>query len=135
MDLTNLKLFSMTAKKLDWLSKRQIVLSQNLANADTPSYAPRDLKALGFRDLLRRKTVRQGLEQTNTMHIAATRKPPKHSFDSKKDTYESSPGGNAVILEEQLTKISETQANQRLASNIYSKQVALLKMALGKPVR
>ncbi len=40
-----------------------------------------------------------------------------------------------MILEEQLTKISETQANHRLASNIYSKQVALLKMALGKPVR
>lgn len=135
MDLTNLKLFSMTAKKLDWLSKRQIVLSQNLANADTPSYAPRDLKPLGFSDLLRRKTVRQGLEQTSSMHIAATRKPPKHAFESHKDAYESSPGGNAVILEEQLTKISETQANHRLASNIYSKQVALLKMALGKPIR
>ncbi|MEK9647431.1 MAG: hypothetical protein VW547_17980 [Alphaproteobacteria bacterium] len=55
MDLPNPRLFSMTAKKLDWLSKRQIVLSQNLANADTPSYAPRDLKPLGFGDLLRRK--------------------------------------------------------------------------------
>ena len=43
MDLANLKLFSMTAKKLDWLSKRQIVLSQNFASADMPYYAPRDL--------------------------------------------------------------------------------------------
>ena len=135
MDLSNLKLFSMTARRIDWLSKRQVVLSQNLANADTPSYAPRDLKPLGFRDLLRPPLEQRGLEKTNTMHIAATRKPHPYKPDTSRDTYESAPGGNAVILEEQLTKISETQANHRLATNIYTKHVGLLKMALGKPIR
>lgn len=135
MDLTNLKLFAMTSKKLDWLSKRQIVLSQNLANADTPSYKPRDLQPLGFKELLRKQTVVKALHKTNSNHIEAMHKPPKHKYDSSVDSYESSPGGNAVILEEQMTKITETQASHRLASNLYSKHIALLKAALGKPIR
>lgn len=135
MDLSNLKLFAMTAKRMDWLSKRQVVLSHNIANSDTPSFRPQDLKALGFRDLLTRRQELRGLEKTNAMHINATRRPEKYRPDSKKDTYEMAPGGNAVVLEEQLTKISETQANHRLATNIYSKHVALLKLAIGRPQR
>lgn len=135
MDLTNLKLFQMATKRMDWLSKRQQVLSQNIANSDTPGYGPKDLKKLNFREMLRPQLKRATLDQTSSMHIEATRKNPKYRNDSEKSTYETAPAGNAVILEEQLTKVSETQANHRLASNIYSKHIAMLKLALGKPPR
>lgn len=135
MDLSNLKLFAMTAKRMDWLSKRQIVLSQNMANADTPDYAPQDLKKLSFRDLLGQRQAPRGLDKTSSRHIDATRVQAKYRDDPRKQTYETAPSGNAVVIEEQLTKISETQANHRLATNIYSKHVALIKMALGKPPR
>ena len=100
MDLTNLKLFAMTAKRMDWLSKRQVVLSHNIANSDTGKYQPRDLKPLGFRDLLQRRTEQRGLQKTDAMHINATRVPEKYRPDSKKDAYETAPSGNAVIIEE-----------------------------------
>lgn len=135
MDLTNLKLFQMATKRMDWLSKRQQVLSQNIANSDTPNYGPKDLKELNFHDLLRPRLKRSTLEKTSSMHIEATRKNPKYRNDSGKDAYETAPGGNAVILEEQLTKVSETQANHRLASNIYTKQLSMIKLALGRPPR
>ncbi|MEX2453780.1 MAG: flagellar basal body protein [Rhodospirillaceae bacterium] len=135
MDLTNLKLFQMAAKRMDWLSKRQQVLSQNIANADTPAYGAQDLKELSFRDLMRRRRALPTLEKTSPMHIAATRVQPRFRPDEEKSPYEVSPGGNAVVIEEQLTKVSETQSNHRLASNIYSKHVALLKMAIGNPNR
>jgi len=135
MDLTNLKLFRMTAKRMDWLTRRQLVLSQNIANADTPDYAPRDLKKLGFRELVRGSRPLPTLEKTSAMHISPTRKPEKYRPDEARNPYETAPAGNAVILEEQLTKISETQANHRLATNIYSKHVSLIKMAIGNPNR
>lgn len=135
MDLTNLKLFQMATKRMDWLSKRQQVLSQNIANSDTPGYGPKDLKQLKFHDLLRPQMKRSTLQKTSSMHIEAMHKNPKYRNDSKKETYETAPAGNSVILEEQLTKVSETQANHRLASNIYTKQVAMLKIALGRPGR
>lgn len=135
MDLTNLKLFQMATKRMDWLSKRQQVLSQNIANSDTPGYGPKDLKQLQFREMVRPQTTRPTLNKTSSMHIEATHKNPKYRQDPKKDTYETAPAGNSVILEEQLTKVAETQANHRLASNIYSKHISMLKHALGKPLR
>ncbi|CAN0510058.1 unnamed protein product [Laminaria digitata] len=135
MDLTNLKLFQMATKRMDWLSQRQQVLSQNIANSDTPGYGPKDLKQLKFQDLLRPTLKRSTLQKTSALHIEAMHKNPKYRNDSKKDTYETAPAGNAVILEEQLTKVSETQANHRLASNIYTKQLSMIKLALGRPAR
>ena len=135
MDLTNLKLFQMATKRMDWLTKRQQVLSQNIANSDTPGYGPKDLKKLQFRELMRPQMRTATLEKTSSMHIEATRKNPKYRNDSDKSTYETAPAGNSVILEEQLTKVAETQANHRLASNIYSKLINMLKHALGRPQR
>lgn len=37
MDLTNLKLFQMATKRMNWLSKLRQVLAQNIANSDTPA--------------------------------------------------------------------------------------------------
>ena len=132
MDLTNLKLFQMATKRMDWLSKRQQVLSQNIANSDTPGYGPKDLKKLNFQELMRPRQSHAPMRKTSAMHIEASHKPPKYRHNSEKNAYETAPAGNAVILEEQLTKVAETQSNHRLASNIYAKHVAMLKIALGK---
>ena len=43
---------------------------------------------------------------------------------------EVSPNDNAVIMEEQLIKISESSMNFKLASSIYSKNLSMFKMAL-----
>lgn len=132
MDLTNLKLFQMATKRMDWLSKRQQVLSQNIANSDTPGYGPRDLKKLSFQDLMRPQQANAPMRKTSDMHLEAIRKPSKYRPDSDKSVYETAPAGNSVIIEEQLTKVAETQTNHRLASNLYAKHVMMLKIALGK---
>jgi len=44
MQLNNLTLFRQMEQKMHWLSTRQSVLAENVANADTPAYTPRDLK-------------------------------------------------------------------------------------------
>jgi flagellar basal-body rod protein FlgB len=46
MDPGDTSLFSLITKRMSWLSQRQKVLAQNIANADTPGYAPRDLNSL-----------------------------------------------------------------------------------------
>src|SRR3546814_14076552 len=45
-------LFSLLGKRMDWLGQRQKVLAQNIANADTPDYVPRDLKPQEFRRMV-----------------------------------------------------------------------------------
>ena len=40
-------------ERMTWLNQRQDLLSQNVANADTPGYVAHDLKALDFAQQLR----------------------------------------------------------------------------------
>ena len=43
-------IMSMMKKKMGWLSQRQSVLAQNVANADSPNYVGSDLKPFTFRE-------------------------------------------------------------------------------------
>ena len=47
-------------------------------------------------------------------------------------SYETSPNGNAVVLEEQMIKVSELQANYQLAANLYQKNLGMLRTAIGR---
>src|SRR3546814_17332249 len=44
MDLASLLLFSMLRGRLGYLTQRQKIIAENVANADTPGYRPHDLK-------------------------------------------------------------------------------------------
>ena len=43
MDLNKIPVLKMITTQMDWLNQRQKVLSQNIANADTPDYVAHDL--------------------------------------------------------------------------------------------
>ena len=125
-------LFKMARQKMSWLGQRQAVLAQNIANANTPSYRSKELEALDFeRELKTLAPVR--LAATEGQHLNGTVTPPKYRTDkvSLRDVYEVNPDGNSVVMEEQLMKVAETQMQYQLATNIYQKNVKMLRMALG----
>ncbi len=45
---------------------------------------------------------------------------------------ETSPTGNSVVLEEQLIKVSETQIQYSMLTNLYRKQADMIRMAIGR---
>ncbi|NKB56804.1 MAG: flagellar basal body rod protein FlgB [Alphaproteobacteria bacterium] len=133
MDLGSLPVFKMMTAKMDWLGRRQRVLAQNIANADTPDYVPKDLKAIDFKDARRRESFRLQLAVTNSGHVQS--KIQQSSIgDEKKDrqNYEVSPTGNAVVLEEQLIKVADTAGAHQLVTNLYRKNLGLFRIALGR---
>lgn len=135
MDLNRIPLFSLLTKRASWLDKRQEVLARNVANADTPGYAPRDLKAQDFRKLLEGAApapAHLGLAATNAAHAPGSKAPSSWRQEKTKEVHETAPDGNAVVLEEQLFKVAETQSDHRLALNLYAKHVAMLKAVLGR---
>ena len=132
MDLFQLKLFQRMSDRMGWLSARQTVLAQNIANADTPEFVPHDMKALTFEDHLTKVTpvVQQ---RTDPMHMTGTSTAAASIDDQKtKKQYETAPVGNAVVLEEQMVKLADAQSNYQLMTNLYRKHVDLFKMALGR---
>ena len=48
MDMGQIPLFSLLTGRMNWLSSRQSVLAENVANAATPNYVARDLKPVDF---------------------------------------------------------------------------------------
>jgi flagellar basal-body rod protein FlgB len=132
MDLGQLKLFSLLGKRMSWLGARQEVLAHNVANADTPGYVPHDVKAQDFASLLRPSAPPAELRITDAGHLEPTRRPPRHREAKDRTVFETAPDGNAVVLEDQLMKVNETQAGYRLATNLYSKHIAMIKAAIGR---
>ena len=48
MNLNEIPLFAMLKGRFTHLGERQRLISQNVANSDTPGYTPNDLKAYSF---------------------------------------------------------------------------------------
>ena len=132
MNLSTLNVFRVATVKMGWLSERQGVLAQNIANADTPDYRAKDLKAPSFSKTMSNDNHNVKMVQTAKGHMIGLENTMNSRLikERDKDVYEVSPNDNAVIMEEQLIKISESSMNFKLASSIYSKNLSMFKMAL-----
>jgi len=130
MDMHDLPLLSLLRERMTWLNQRQDVLSQNVANADTPRYVARDLKALDF-DRMVGQASGTKMMTTNARHIAISSAHGGKFEDHETPDHESDPNGNAVSLEVEMIKVADTQAQYAAAANIYSKAVRMMKTAIG----
>jgi flagellar basal-body rod protein FlgB len=117
-------IFTLAERKLEWIDQRQRILAQNIANADTPDYQPRDLAP--FESHLRRLTVIPA--RTNPLHLAGfTQGVPGADVVAA----EHAPDGNAVNLEDQMTKVADDENSQALAGNLWKSYMGMFMTALG----
>lgn len=124
---------SLLRERMTWLHQRQDLLAQNVANADTPRYAARDLKAQDFSDALKKVTTpSSSMSVTNVRHIALSNSRPSPFDDHEAPDIEASPNGNSVSLETQMIKVSDTQAQFAAAANLYAKAMTMMKTAIGR---
>ncbi|MHC8509173.1 MAG: flagellar basal body rod protein FlgB [Rhodospirillales bacterium] len=126
-------LFGAMKTRAAWTSERQEILSHNIANANTPKYRPRDLRAFSFPDILKRKQTQLNMVTTDEAHNGGKRKRIR-DFDEvvERVPFETAPDGNSIIMEEQLTKMNETSISHRLTNSLYKKHLSLLKTAIGR---
>ena len=128
-----LNVFEAISRRVGWLGQRQRVLAQNIAHADTPDYLPRDLKQGPFSRLLARRLAPVAPAVTHRDHIEAPSRPKgAHDETKTKKAYETAPSGNAVVVEEQLVKVAETQMAYQTMTSLYRKQMQIMRMALGR---
>ena len=133
MSFNNITLFATARKRLDWLTQRQEVLAQNIANSDTPKYRASDLKGFKFHEILRRESMQLNMSASEGNHLPGQRKRLRDfSEHEERSPYETAPNGNSVVLEEQMAKVNESQINHLFTTNIYKKHIKLFMMALGR---
>jgi flagellar basal-body rod protein FlgB len=133
MSTQNIALFKALGAKMDYLTMRQRVVSQNIANADTPGYKPKDLKPVDFGKVLNdvADTGSVSLISTNAGHMMAPGQTASGEARKAKTVYEVAPAGNAVIMEEQIINSNQTSMDYNLMTSLYQKNVRMIKIALG----
>jgi len=132
MDLSKFPVFRMMTGKMRWLSSRQGVLSQNVANADTPKYHAKDLKEVDFRKSEGAASFRVELARTDPAHFGRTGAKGDVQSVRDRNPYETLPTGNAVVLEEQLIKVAQTKHDYELMTRLYRKHLQMFQIALGR---
>lgn len=124
MDLSKSSLFAGLAGRLQFLAARTATIAENIANADTPGYVARDLKAPEFGRLARAEAMRV----SDPRHMAGPGGVTKTRTVLAPDG-EASLNGNEVSVETQMMKLSETRMDYQLASGVYRKAVDLIRLA------
>jgi flagellar basal-body rod protein FlgB len=128
MDLGALDLFKGMAAKMAWLTQRQGVIAQNVANVDTPDYRALDLKPFSFEEAMGAPLAPL---RTNPMHLAAGGRSGNRA-DRERKPYEVAPSGNSVSLEEQMQKAAQTGADYQMITNLYRKSIGFITTALDR---
>ena len=137
MDFNSLPILQMITRKMSWLSHRTEVIAQNVANADTPNYRARDLKEVRFQKLVRKEGQSGGFTpaRTNGSHLTGLNSNMPFATSSAPDAYETSIDGNDVSIEQQLTKLGETQMSYQMTLNLYRKHLDMIRTSLTRPAR
>ena len=138
MTLDDIPIFAMLKSRLSYLTDRQQVIAQNVANSDTPGFTPMDLKPFtvpqqGGAGTLALAPVSTTL--TSPMHLtppgqaglSAAAKPVANP-DS-----ETTLNGNSVVLEEEMVKMSQARTEYDAAVSFYEQSLALIQQAAKRP--
>ncbi len=129
MDIRSIPLFEAITRRMSWLTDRQTVLAENVANANTPGYNEKDLKEPDFKGLLGGTSTAVHLVATQPGHITT---PPGGTIAGTVDTTEDRTlNGNGVSIEAQMMKVSENAADYALTTTLYKQNMALFKTVLG----
>jgi flagellar basal-body rod protein FlgB len=143
----DIPLFAMLKSRMGYLSQRQKVIAQNVANGDTPDYQPRDLKAYSFKATLDQQatgqpyrggtvspTATNGVQMmaTSAAHMAPSKPVQPLALAGRSDS-ETTLDGNSVTLEDQMLKMTDARMNYDAAVGFYQKSMAMLKTSTRRP--
>ncbi len=127
MPISEIPIFSMLRTRMHWHQERQRLLAENVANADTPKFRPRDLAP----PQMDAAPAALPLARTSAVHLAGA--PDSATFQlDRRGQFEVRPTGNAVSLEDEMMKVAANQMDYQTVTALYTRGLALLKTALGK---
>jgi flagellar basal-body rod protein FlgB len=134
-------LFDGIGRAMKAMSEHQRVIAENIANSETPGFKARTLENPAFSVLVEGHFGASGpphvsrprVELSSAMAGLGAKAPQAGSrivLDS--NTSETKPDGNNVTLEDQLLALGKVQSDFAAATNLYRKQIGLLKSAIGR---
>lgn len=125
----NLDIFRMSHAMALHAGTRQSVIAQNMANADTPGYAARDIKP--FQAVFDTDFHTQGLRATRPGHLHGSSAELQFDIITRREGL-NDPNGNSVSLETEMLNAVDVKRQHDRALAIYKSGLGVLRSALGR---
>ncbi len=150
MNLDEIPLMGILKNRMTYISQREKLIAQNVANTDTPGYAPHDLKpftvqgASGSGLAMSQPSGSGGggapsgfaMSQpisTNPAHLQGTVSSTGPWKAIKTSDTETTLDGNKVTLEDEMAKMTTSRLDYEAAVGFYQKALGMLALAARKP--
>ena len=133
--ISDLPILTMLRTRMEWSQARQKVLSENVANADTPGFRGRDVVPPKFDEpnqLAQPAVSDVSLARTEPLHLAGFPGSGSELRSTNHGKFDVRPTGNAVNLEDEMMKVAGNQMDYQVATALYTRSLGLIKTALGK---
>jgi flagellar basal-body rod protein FlgB len=125
MTIADLPILTAIKSKMRWHAARQKLPAQNVANADTSGFAPKDLKPFEIKPAA-------GPVRTQVAHLGGSAEAGADFRSEPARRFETTASGNAVSLEEEMMKIASNQMDYQAAVSLYERGMSLIRSAVGK---
>ncbi len=120
------QVFSALSHRMDHLIARQGVIAGNIANADTPNYRAKDLSFTPS------QAGGMGLRTTNGRHLGSSTSSASGVGRITEDSRFLQHNGNSVRQDMEALKQNQTALDYRLMTQLYSSQLQLQRLAIGR---
>ena len=108
---------------------RQAVVAQNMANADTPGYAAREVEP--FKAVMDAGSSGFGQMATRAGHLNGVSNSLQFDVSEVRDAL-ADPNGNSVSLEEEMMKAVNVKRQHDVALAIYKSSLTILRTAIAR---
>ena len=126
MNPLGLSYFNLASARMEWLTERQKVVAENVANADTPRFKARDIEA--FSEMVE-DTRTSAATKTHPGHLGGGDTKTTYGVELDEAPWAESPDGNTVVLEQQALKSAEIADTYGLVTQLYRKGQDLITLA------
>ena len=126
MNPLGLSYFNLASARMEWLTERQQVVAENVANADTPGFKARDIES--FSEMVEDRRT-SSATRTHPGHLGGGDSETTYEVTNDDAAWAESPDGNTVVLEQQALKSAEVADTYGLVTQLYRKGQDLITLA------
>ena len=112
--MSSIHLFNIASQRSQWLSLRQEAIAGNIAHANTPGYAAKDVQP--FEAVLQSSHL--SMATSDPGHIAQTGAPVDAVAETQDDAWDTYDSGNSVSVEKEMVKASEVNGAYSLNNSV-----------------
>lgn len=112
--MTPVYLFGLASRQAQWAALRQVTISGNVANANTPGYAALDVAP--FTDVMNKTQL--AMARTSASHLGGSASDAQTGKVDPSKSWDITHSGNTVSLDQEMLKASEVNRAMSLNTSI-----------------